>query len=233
MTVERDLAGRVHSEFCDIVTLSREMDRLAEQDFMTIGRRWSHALDILSKTARVHNGARKLLAAGSTELAALDKHPFCMAWAHDFAHGLNTQCTYDAAVGGLATCGSCATGYLPCPQSLGNPTYVQRGMAACREMRNRYEHYDEYFTGTGYFQRARKDMPQAAKPDHEPWAVEGMSGGTRGDEIRLDVYEHGSQKAYTLNVRLTVEALRPVVRAVTLLPEVADQRHEDGCEYCR
>ncbi|MFJ2518636.1 hypothetical protein ACIOWF_06660 [Cellulosimicrobium cellulans] len=232
MSVELDLAGRIHSEFCDIVHLSSEMDRLAEEDFMTIGRRWSHALDILSKTARVHNGARRLLDATSPELAALGEHPFCRTWAHDFAHGLNTQCTYDPVAGALVTCRSCTTGYLPCPASLGDPDYVQRGMAACREMRNRYEHYDEYFTGNGQAQRAWKGEPRATKPDLEPWVVEGISGGLAGDQIRLDVYERGGQRAYTLDARQTVVALKPVVRAATLHPQVFDQRHEDECEYC-
>lgn len=232
MGVELDLAGRIHAEFWGIVLLSKEIDRLAADDPMTTGLRWAHALDVLSKTARVHNGAKELLGEDSHELHELDTHPFCKAWAHDFAQGLNTRCTYDHETLALATCEPCAAGYAPCPTSMSNPNYVQRGMVACRQMRDRYEHFEGYFTGRGRFQVEQRNEPAATKPELAPWVVEGMSGGLDGDEIRVDVYERGGRRAYTLNVRSTVEALRPVLRAVTRHPEVFDQCHEVTCKVC-
>lgn len=233
MSVELDLAGRIHSEFSGIVRLSNEMDLLAEEDFMSIGRRWSHALDILSKAARVHNGARKLLGSASPDLRALDDHPFCRTWNHDFARDVNTQCDIDPETLELTTCFLCKDGYTPCSTSMSNRQFVQHGMKACREMRDRYEHYEGYFTGTGNLQKATKSEPAATKPVDRSWVEEGIAGGTDGDEIRIDVYERSGRRAFMLNVRLTVVALKPVVRAVTLLPEVFNRHHEVACEYCK
>lgn len=231
MGFECDLASRIHAEFSGIVRLSQEMDAWAAEDFMTVGPRWSHALDILSKTARVHNGAKAILGDRSPELVALDHHAFCVSWAHNFAGSRNTACVLDHATLELATCDQCKEGQLPCSKSLSNPAFVTRGITACRRMRDRYEHYEGYFTGTGDYQKATKKESAATKPPNRPWVEEAMSGGTDGDEIRIDVYERGGRQAYTLNVRATLAALRPVVRAIMARPAVYNERH-DACTFC-
>jgi hypothetical protein len=229
----------MHSEFCDIVMLANEVADLGHEDSMdAVGRRWSLAIDILSKTARVHSGAQAILGRGHASMQEFARGSYCLSWYRDFARLRNTGCDLDHATLQMVTCDRCRDGYLPCKSSLETSPHVKRGMDACKEMRNRYEHYEGYFLGKGNEQkrgRERDGLNQraASKPCSEPWVSESPLGGSDGLEIRIDVYERGGLRAFVLDVGKTVSGLKPVVRAATQDPQVSDPRHEEACPYCR
>lgn len=237
MSEIKPLVERMHSEFCSVVNLAREVEGLGKEDSMeAMGRRWSLAIDILSRTARVHSGARAILKPEHPVLMEFASSPFCWSWYHDFARHRNTECAVDRETLVSATCSSCEDGYLPCRKSLAESAHIQRGMEPCREMRDRYEHYDAYFLGHGRDQISRGKgsnfQPSASKPLHQPWVLESSMGEDDSLEIRIDVYERGGRRAFMLDVGRTVSELRPVVQAAVRDPRALDQHHEETCMFC-
>lgn len=239
MTDIKNLAGRMHGEFCNLVDEVRAASELGwESSTEAVTRRWSLALDILSRSARVHSGAMAVVGEAHPALRGLNDNGFCLSWYRDFARLRNLGCALDQESLTLTTCNPCKHGNLPCTNSLAGSTEVLRGMRAAREMRNRYEHYEEYFLGNGNAQRAvmkngRQIQRATAKPFNERWVSESVSGGTGGVEIRIDVYERGGLRTFVLNAEKTAQAMKPVVRAVVRDARIVDQRHEDLCTYCQ
>ncbi|WP_454857539.1 hypothetical protein [Promicromonospora soli] len=234
MSEFRILAGRMHAEFRGIVDLARDIERLGQEDSIeAFGKRWSFAIDVLSRTARVHNGARAVLGADNLTLVKFENSPFCFSWYRDFARLRNTECSMDDATFSPVTCDSCKEGVLPCRDSLTRSPHVRRGMYSCRAMRNRYEHYEGYFLGEGDDQRATKRQRSVSRPQHEPWVSESSIGDGSALEIRIDVYERGGLRAFVLDVESTVSELLPVIQEVGRDPRVFDEDHDEHCGYCR
>lgn len=117
----------------------------------------------------------------------------------------------------------------------GNPDvlHFEQSTPRMKELRDRFEHFDEYLQGIGRMQRQRRGRPAlnlGGLPGLEITASQG--GGRDGHSIDVKVVELTGDTHYTLMTRSTVEGACKLARTTLNHAGLLDARHLAKCSAC-
>lgn len=110
---------------------------------------------------------------------------------------------------------------------------------ALKDLRDRFEHYEDYVRGTGDAQRkGRRRKGDPLELEHEGIRISASSGG--GPEghlasvvvIERDANDEATEIAYEAPSRTMAVAVRRLVRDLVDAADMLDERHLEACEIC-